>query len=87
MFTAFCWSVLLISFLYVQLRELKPAAPSVKPSKKEYALIIMKENEIRRDQYSVLRNTAILAEQLTTNSKGCILGNKFQKVVPQVKLG
>lgn len=40
MFTAFCWLVLLISFLYVQLRELKPAAPSVKPPNKEYVLVV-----------------------------------------------
>lgn len=87
MFTAFCWLVLLISFLYVQLRELKPAAPSVKPPNKEYVLVVMKENGKRGDQYSMLRNPAILAVQLATNSKGCILGNKFQKHVPQVKLG
>lgn len=87
MFIAFCWSVLLISFLYIQLREFKPAASSVKPPKKEYVLVIMKENEIRRDQYLMLRNTAILALQLATNSKSCILGNEFRKHVPQVTLG
>lgn len=84
-FTIFCWSSLLLSFsahswVSISLYSLCGAF-------QEGRCLCNNENQIRRDQYLALRRTTILAVRLTTSSKGCILGNKFRKHVPQVKLG